>query len=80
MSYNLTAEQDMIARSLRAFRDQVETYLKPCVNEDKKEVFAILFPWTAVQQANLVEMDINPLMITPDRCVAADVMIRETTI
>jgi len=25
----------------------------------------------------LLEMDVNPLMITPDRCVAVDVMIRE---
>ncbi|MDH3760189.1 MAG: acetate--CoA ligase family protein [Gammaproteobacteria bacterium] len=28
-------------------------------------------------QASLLEMDINPLMVTPDRCVVADVMIRE---
>ena len=27
---------------------------------------------------NLVEMDINPLLVTPDRCVVADVMIRES--
>jgi len=26
----------------------------------------------------LVEMDINPLMVTPQRCIAADVLIRET--
>jgi hypothetical protein len=24
-----------------------------------------------------MEMDINPLMVTPDRCIVADVMIRE---
>jgi len=28
----------------------------------------------------LVEMDINPLMVTADRCIAADVLIRETVI
>jgi acyl-CoA synthetase (NDP forming) len=28
-------------------------------------------------QATLLEMDINPLMVTPKRCVAADIMIRE---
>jgi acyl-CoA synthetase (NDP forming) len=28
-------------------------------------------------QATLLEMDINPLMVTPDQCVAADIMIRE---
>ena len=30
-------------------------------------------------QASLVEIDINPLMVTPHACIAADVMIRETT-
>jgi acyl-CoA synthetase (NDP forming) len=28
--------------------------------------------------ATLLEMDINPLMVTPKRCLAADVLIRET--
>jgi acyl-CoA synthetase (NDP forming) len=28
-------------------------------------------------QATLLEMDINPLMVTPDQCIAADIMIRE---
>jgi len=31
-------------------------------------------------QASLMEIDINPLMVTPQACIAADVMIRETTI
>jgi hypothetical protein len=26
----------------------------------------------------LVEMDINPLMVTQSRCIAADVLMRET--
>ena len=30
------------------------------------------------RQNCLVEMDINPLMVTPERCIAADVLIRET--
>jgi len=30
-------------------------------------------------QASFVEIDINPLMVTPHACIAADVMIRETT-
>jgi succinyl-CoA synthetase beta subunit len=28
-------------------------------------------------QSTLLEMDINPLMVTPDQCIAADIMIRE---
>ena len=28
-------------------------------------------------QATLLEMDINPLMVTPDQCIVADIMIRE---
>jgi len=28
-------------------------------------------------QATLLEMDVNPLMVTPEQCVAADIMIRE---
>jgi len=30
------------------------------------------------RQDSLIEMDINPLMVTPGRCIAADVLIRET--
>ncbi len=37
-----------------------------------------LIDFAATHHASLVEMDINPLMITPDECIAADVMIRET--
>ena len=29
------------------------------------------------QQATLLEMDINPLMVTSEQCIAADIMIRE---
>jgi len=25
----------------------------------------------------MLEMDINPLMVTPEQCIAADIMIRE---
>lgn len=33
--------------------------------------------YAETQQDRLLEMDINPLMITPKTCIAADVMIRE---
>jgi acyl-CoA synthetase (NDP forming) len=36
-----------------------------------------LVDFAASRQASLMEMDINPLMVTPDRCIVADVMIRE---
>ncbi len=38
-----------------------------------------LIDFAATHRASLVEMDVNPLMITPDACIAADVMIRETS-
>ena len=37
-----------------------------------------LADFAQAHQASLIEMDINPLMVTRDRCIAADVMIRET--
>ena len=36
-----------------------------------------LIEFAAKRHEGLLEMDVNPLMITPDRCIAADVMIRE---
>ena len=36
-----------------------------------------LAEFAAERHDELLEMDVNPLMITPDRCIAADVMIRE---
>ncbi len=36
-----------------------------------------LVDFAATHHRGLVEMDINPLMVTRDRCIAADVMIRE---
>jgi succinyl-CoA synthetase beta subunit len=36
-----------------------------------------LAKFAEAHQATLLEMDINPLMVTPKRCVAADIMIRE---
>jgi len=36
-----------------------------------------LINFAEVHHSSLVEMDINPLMVTRDRCIAADVMIRE---
>jgi len=38
-----------------------------------------LADFAASHHASLVEMDINPLMLTRDRCIAADVMIREVS-
>lgn len=36
-----------------------------------------LVDFAAAHHCSLVEMDINPLMVTRDRCIAVDVMIRE---
>lgn len=36
-----------------------------------------LIDFAAAHNRSLVEMDINPLMVTRDRCIAADIMIRE---
>jgi len=88
MNYNLTAEQDMIVRSLRAFREQeFEPYeaevdrsgevLDELGQQIKSKVLYICA--SLVGSNSLVEIDINPLMITPHACIAADVMIRETT-
>jgi hypothetical protein len=38
----------------------------------------LLIDLAETRQDSLVEMDINPLMVTPARCIAADVLIRET--
>jgi len=38
-----------------------------------------LADFAASHHASLAEMDINPLMLTRDRCIAADVMIREVS-
>ena len=37
-----------------------------------------LVDFAAANSARLLEMDVNPLMITPDGCIAADVLICET--
>jgi len=37
-----------------------------------------LVKFAETHHATLLEMDINPLMVTPSRCVAADIMIVET--
>jgi hypothetical protein len=36
-----------------------------------------LADFAATHHESLLEMDVNPLMVTTGRCVAADVMIRE---
>ena len=64
MNYNLTAEQGMIVRSVRI------THVVSAGNQ-------ALIDFTASRHDRLLKMDVNPLMITADRCIAADVMIRE---
>ena len=64
MNYNLTAEQDMIVRSVPI------THVVSAGNQ-------ALIDFAARHQGELLEMDVNPLMITPDRCIAADVTIRQ---
>ncbi|MDH3859849.1 MAG: acetate--CoA ligase family protein, partial [Gammaproteobacteria bacterium] len=51
---------------------------KPAVDIDMLVTsIRALVNFAAAQNRSLVEMDINPLMVTLDRCIAADVMIRE---
>lgn len=64
MNYNLTAEQDMIVRS---------GPITPVVSAGNQA----LIDFTASCRDRLPETDVNPLMITPDRCITADVMIRQ---
>ncbi|MFZ9036605.1 MAG: hypothetical protein ACO3DT_00930 [Gammaproteobacteria bacterium] len=64
MNYNLTAEQDMIVRSVPI------THVVSAGNQ-------ALIDFAASRHDRLLEMDVNPLMITPDRCIAADVTIRQ---
>jgi acyl-CoA synthetase (NDP forming) len=60
-------------RMLRGFRGKPGADLELVVATIRK-----LASFAADHQHNLIEMDINPLMVTSGRCVAADVMIRET--
>jgi hypothetical protein len=64
MNYNLTAEQDMIVRSVPI------THVVSAGNQ-------ALIDFTASRHDRLLETGVNPLMITADRCIAADVMIRQ---
>jgi acyl-CoA synthetase (NDP forming) len=53
---------------------------RPVADVDK--IIATICAVTEFAEENcdsLVEMDINPLMVTPDRCIAVDVLIRELT-
>jgi hypothetical protein len=57
---------------LQGFRGKPAADIELVVNSIR-----VLVDFTATHHRSLVEMDINPLMVTCDRCIAADVMIRE---
>jgi acyl-CoA synthetase (NDP forming) len=51
---------------------------KPAANIDTVvSAILALTDFAATHQNSLLEMDVNPLMVTTGRCIAADVMIRE---
>lgn len=60
-------------RLLQGFRGRPGVDLELVVDTIRR-----LTSFASVQQNSLIEMDINPLMLTRQRCIAADVMIRET--
>ncbi|MCP4470792.1 MAG: acetate--CoA ligase family protein [Gammaproteobacteria bacterium] len=67
-------------RQLRCFRLLQGFRGKPAADIDRIiSSIRALIGFAESQQASLVEIDINPLMITPQACIAADVMIREIT-
>jgi hypothetical protein len=47
------------------------------VRNDGKATIRTLANFAGTHHESLLEIDINPLMVTTGRCVAADVMIRE---
>jgi succinyl-CoA synthetase beta subunit len=57
---------------LQGFRGKPAADIELVVNSIRA-----LVDFAAAHHRSLVEMDINPFMVTRDRCVAADVMIRE---
>lgn len=57
---------------LQGFRGKPAADIELVVNSIRA-----LVDFAATHHRSLVEMDINPLMVTRDRCIAADVMIRE---
>jgi len=57
---------------LRGFRGKPECNLELLV-----DTILSIARFAADHSQSLIEMDINPLIITEDRVIAADVMIRE---
>lgn len=52
---------------------------KPAANLDTVvSTIQLLAEFASTHHEHLLEMDVNPLMVTQDRCIAVDVMIRET--
>ena len=69
---------DVALRALKCFKLLQGFRGRPAADID--QVIACirrLIDFAANRHASLLEMDINPLMITPQGCVAADVMLRE---
>ncbi len=58
---------------LQGFRGRAGVDIERVVNSIRA-----LASFAKVHQATLLEMDINPLLVTPKQCIAADIMIRET--
>ena len=64
--------------TLRCFRLLKGFRGKPAANmEAVVSAIRTLADFASTHQKSLLEMDVNPLIVTVDRCVAADVMIRE---
>jgi hypothetical protein len=57
---------------LQVFRDNPAADIELVVNSIR-----VLVDFAATHHRSLVEMDINASMVTRDRCIAVDVMIRE---
>jgi len=60
-------------RLMQGFRGQPETNVEHVV-----DTIQSLVDFAATHHATLLELDVNPLMVTVERCIVADVMIRET--
>jgi len=60
-------------RLLQGFRGKPPADIEAVITSIRR-----LVDLAETRQDRLVEMDVNPLMVTPGRCIAADVLIRET--
>jgi len=72
------AEVEAALRELKCFRLLQGFRGKPAADiETVVSSIRALIDFAADRHHRLLEMDVNPLMITPARCIAVDVMIRE---